>query len=295
VIKTFQKIIKNNPEQSEEAKKGELSIAKCYFKLGDVKEALKRFKLLVQKFPHDAVAQEALVWMGNHYIQIDDLKEAITHFEAFANDFPGSEKINLIRLQLGEAYRAHGELDKAIEMLKKVDDLNSREIYAKAQLAITEIFSSNLDSESTIQSYYRIIEKSPEFKRDAHVKIAEVYKNHKQYEKSIEEYLSALSASRELSTISNAEIQFYLADVYELFNNPKKAMEEYFKIPYLYPQEVSWNVKAYLRIARIYENNEQWPEAENIYDKIIKLNTEELKFAQERLEWIAENISDRNL
>ena len=47
--------------------------------------------------------------------------------------------------------------------------------------------------------------------------------------------------------------------------------------------------KSYLRIARIFEDNEQWDKAKIIYNKILKYETDESKFVQERLEWIEKN------
>ena len=40
-------------------------------------------------------------------------------------------------------------------------------LYAKASLAIADIFSRELDPASAVETYKNIIESSPEFKRDA--------------------------------------------------------------------------------------------------------------------------------
>ena len=51
----------------------------------------------------------------------------------------------------------------------------------------------------------------------------------------------------------------------------------------------AWDVKAYLRVAKIYEEGEDWEGARVTYQKIIQLNTPEAAFAQERLDWIKNN------
>ena len=43
-------------------------------------------------------------------------------------------------------------------------------------------------------------------------------------------------------------------------------------------------------MARIFEDQEQWDQAKLTYSKVIELNTVELKFAQERIDWIQQNI-----
>ena len=54
-----------------------------------------------------------------------------------------------------------------------------------------------------------------------------------------------------LGEVKEVELQFAIGDLYELSNQPDKAVEEYLKLAYLYPQETAWIVKAYLRAARI--------------------------------------------
>jgi len=43
-------------------------------------------------------------------------------------------------------------------------------------------------------------------------------------------------------------------------------------------------------MARIFEDNEQWDDAKITYTKILNFQTDESKFAQERLDWISEHI-----
>jgi hypothetical protein len=74
--------------------------------------------------------------------------------------------------------------------------------------------------------------------------------------------------------------------------NQLTAIENYLKIPYLYTNDKSWMIKAYLRVARIFENKEDWANAGTTYKKILELNTDEAKYAQERLDWISANTAD---
>ena len=54
--------------------------------------------------------------------------------------------------------------------------------------------------------------------------------------------------------------------------------------------DTTWIIKAYLRVAKIFENKENWQDARNIYDKIMEYQVDERTFAEERLEWIRYNI-----
>ena len=166
-------------------------------------------------------------------------------------------------------------------------------MFAKAELAIANIFAKEMDQTKALETYESIIKNSPEFKRDAYMKIAQEHKEQAEYEKAIPAYQEALGSPMNLSEVTNAELQFSIADSYEFLNRLDKAIEEYLKIPYLYSQEISWVVKSYLRIARLLEKQEKWEEAKTIYRKVIGLKTDEMKFAQERIEWIEENIKRR--
>ncbi|MBZ0166080.1 MAG: tetratricopeptide repeat protein, partial [Candidatus Omnitrophica bacterium] len=80
------------------------------------------------------------------------------------------------------------------------------------------------------------------------------------------------------------------ADTYQLLNESQKAIDEYLKVPYLYPDDKSWVVKSYLRIGRMFEDDEKWPEAISAYQKVIDLKTDEIKFARERVDWIKQFV-----
>ncbi len=290
-LKTFQEILKNYPEESTLIKNSELYIAECDYKTGNIQEALKKFQALTIKYPKSKVTQDALTWLGDHYLEASDFDNAIIHYERFIKEFPGSNTLGLIYYELGRAHQAKGEYDQSVSAFKRIDEKKTPEIHAKARLAIADIFSRDLDPDSTVETYQNIINTSPKFKRDAYVKIAEVYKKSGNYKQSVFSYRKALEADSATSERTSAELQFLIADTYQISHQHDRAVEEYLKISYLYPKDVSWVIKSYLRMARIFEDSEQWTEAKITYEKITKFEADESKFAQERLDWINENIN----
>ena len=285
----FERIITNYPNQSAMRKDAEVGIAKCFYNLGDSKEAVKRFKIIIYKYPKTEIAADAILWLADHYLEVSDFENAVLYYQQFINDFPGSEKISVAHLALGQAYQAQGAYDKALNQLKLIDDPSHKELYAKAKLAIADIFSKELDPDNAIVTYQNIAASCPDFKRDAYVKIAAIYKNNQKYDQAIEAYQNALNAEIGLSEFQNVQLQFDLADMYEQANKFDEASQAYLKIPYLYPKEISWSTKAYLRLGRIFEDKGDWENARTVYQKVIDLGTDEMKFAQERLEWIKTN------
>lgn len=289
-LKTFKTIVKNFPDQKSIVRKAEINIAKCFAETGKIKEALKKFKILLFKYPRTEIAQEALIWLGNHYLEKSDYMNAIAYYVQFTEMFPGSENIYLVYYELGQALHAQGEYGEAINTFKNITNKENPELFAKAQLAIADIFSQKFDGNSAMATYEDIIETSPEYKRDAYIKIAQLQKQNSLFQESLETYKKAKAADIGQTKVSDAECQFYIADTYELLNQKEKAVDEFLRIAYLYPDEVQWIIKGHLHVARIFEDKEKWEEAKIIYNKIIKYNTEKSVFAQERLEIVEENL-----
>jgi tetratricopeptide (TPR) repeat protein len=199
--------------------------------------------------------------------------------------FPDNSQLEQVHYELGQAYEIQGQLDRALEHYKKIS-VKDAVLVVKAQLAIAGILSKELDPQRAITAYENIIVANPDFAGDAYVRLGQLYRNAQNYEKEIEVYQKALKAKDEKGVINKAQLQFNLADTLELMSHTEEAIEQYFKIPHLYPQEIAWVVKAYLRVAKIYEEGKDWEGANVIYQKIIQLNAEESKYAQERLDWI---------
>ncbi len=289
-LKRFQSIIQIYPLETALIKNVEMGMARCYDKMGNVQEAIRRFVQIVTTYPQATIAQEALIWLGDHYLQQADYATAIGYYRKFIDDFPGSPRLSLVFYELGQAHQAKGEYSDALNFYQQIDNLAGGDLYARARLAIADIFAQELDTASAIATYRNIIAASSEFQRDAWGQLAEIYKKNGEYEKAIMAYQSALSASPGLGEWKDVALQFAIGDAYELLNKRDKALEEYLKISYLYPQETPWIVKAYLHVGRIFEDDEKWDEAKKIYQKITQLKTDELKFAQERVDWIDEHI-----
>ncbi|MFA5060219.1 MAG: tetratricopeptide repeat protein [Candidatus Omnitrophota bacterium] len=284
--KTFQKVIKGFPQETALTRDSELNLARCLFAQGDTKEALIKFKIVAYKYPQTDSALEALLWLGDYYLKASDLDNAVTYYTQILESFPGSEKNALAHFSLGQAYQAQGLFDKALNEYKFLKDSSDRELYAKAQLAIADIFAKETNPEAAVNSYNKVAANCPEFKRSAFVKIAEIYQNNRDYDNALKSYQSALGADIGLSNITSVELQFSIADLLETLNRSNEAVEAYFKVPYLYPNETHWISKAHLRIARIFEDDEDWENAKLIYKKIVDAGTDEVKFAQERIDWI---------
>ena len=287
----FQKIVKNFPQQKAIAQMVELYTGKSLFGMGKTKEAVDKFTSIPKQYPGTEAAAEALLWLGDHFLDDGVFPSAIKSYKEFLTAFPGHEKTSLATYELGQACQGAGQLEQALEYYKRITETPDKEIFAKAKLAIADIFSKDLDPDTAVATYLNIAKGVPEFKKEALLRVAGIYKSNKDYQKAISAYQEAIDSGKPLTNSDAASLQFELGDAYELLHDSTKAVETYLKIPYLYPQEKGWIIKAYLRLARIFEDGSQWDQATTIYNKVIVFNTDESKYAKERLDWIAANTT----
>ncbi|HOD12245.1 MAG TPA: tetratricopeptide repeat protein [Candidatus Omnitrophota bacterium] len=287
-MKTFRKIERVYPHDITLTQKVRFGIAKNLYEKGAIADALKEFKLIQYKYPKTAVALQALLWLGEYYTQTRDFQNAILYYEQVINDYLSDPDRAEAIFALGDIFYKKGDYDKALTYFKQITPLHGQSIYAKAKLAIADTFAQQLSPQVAVETYENIIKNSPEFSREAYLKMAEVYQRSDEKDKAIMAYYKALEAkqNQDIRTISDCEIRFAIADLLELSGKPKQAIDEYLKIPYLYPTEIKWIVKSYLRAARLFENKEDLASARTSYEKIMSYPVEERAFAQERIDRI---------
>ncbi|MDE1920734.1 MAG: tetratricopeptide repeat protein [Candidatus Omnitrophica bacterium] len=285
-LRYFQKILRLYPNNIDIAKNADIGIAKCRFNLGQTGEAVKRFKLVVYKYPKTDAQFDALLWLAQYYLKNADGHTAVEYYKAIIDNFPDSHQIDQVHYELGQAYELLGSSDQALEQYKDISTAD-KSLAGKTRLAMAGIIAKDFGTDRAAAAYENIIVSWPDYAGEAYLKLGRLYRDGQDYEKEMQVYQQALAAKQ--GVIDRARIQFNLADTLELMGRTDEAIAEYLKIPQSYPARRSWVVKAYLRIAKIYEGDHDWEGARVTYQKIIQLNPPEAAYAQERLDWIKNN------
>jgi TolA-binding protein len=91
-LKVFQKILRLYPNETDIAQNADIGIAKCQFQIGQYKEAIKRFKLIVYKYPKTDVGFEALLWLAQYYLKNADVDSSIDYYRSIIEGFSDSPK-----------------------------------------------------------------------------------------------------------------------------------------------------------------------------------------------------------
>jgi len=290
-IGVFERLKKDYPQNQDLVQKGDFEIANSLYLWGKDQDAVKKFKLMLYKYPKSAIALKTFLWLGDYYLKVKNFGLARRYLNGCLKDFPDSERVDEARYLLGMTFREEKRYAEALNEFRPIIENEKSKMSISASLAVADIFSETAKIDEATQLYQNIVAKYPQAARDAYVKLADLYRNGGYFSKAVETYQKALSLSAaDNSGVGNSQIQFKLAEAAEGAKDLNKAVENYLKIPYLYPQDSYWVVKSYLRVARIFEDRENWQEAKKIYEKVVKENAEESKFAAERLEWIKNNI-----
>ncbi|MFP4473560.1 MAG: tetratricopeptide repeat protein [Candidatus Omnitrophota bacterium] len=290
-LKLFRSLASEPSDQAWVTQTAELNIAKCLYRMGRVKEALRRFERIMTDFQGTDVHQTALIWLGDYFFEDNQYEKAAEYYTRFLDIFPGSDRSDLVLYDLGRVYQRQGDLQSALRSFNAVSEEN-KDISARAKLAVAEIFSQQVDTETALKTYRRIAEDIPDYKRDALLKIAEIARDERDYQASLQAYQSALDADKRSSHIPDEQLLFLIAENYESMRQWSSAIDHYMKAGYLARARAPWKVRAYLRAARIFQDQDQWSEAMALYDKVAAMEVDESKYAVEQLEEIRRQYPD---
>jgi TolA-binding protein len=288
----FKNIIRLYSQDIELVQKAEYEIADCFYQMGNEKEAMTRFKTLRSKYPDSSLTPQIIWWLGEYYYRHDDLELAHRYFSALIKDFPKSNLIANAYYAQGSIYNEEGRYLEAIENFQKVIEMGRADLSAQAAIVIADIYVKQDNPDLGLEAYKDILSKYPNLTGIIYPKIAGIYYNLGNYSQAVEFYRKGL----DLVPIKQiASVQLRIAESLEAQGKTPDAIEEYLKVPYLYADSQALAVKALLRVGQIYEAKEEFKEAQDIYEKVISLNTEEAKYAQERIDWIKKNALPGNL
>lgn len=285
-IEVFKDIARSYAQNTETAQKAEYEIADCYYQMGNETEAMARFKALRSKYPDSRLTAEVIWWLGEYYYRHNDPALARRYFTSIVSDFPDSNLVVSAYYALASTYQDESEYQQAIDNLKKVIELDSSDLAAAAAVGIADIYVKQNRPDMALATYKDALSRHANLGYIIYPKIADVYAKIKEYAQALEFY----QKSMELVPVKEMSlIQFKIAETKEAQGNTKGAIEDYLKVTYLYSDNSELSVKALLRIGAIYEDQDNFKEALTAYRRVISMNTQEAKYAQERIDWIKKN------
>ncbi|MCF7876802.1 MAG: tetratricopeptide repeat protein [Candidatus Omnitrophica bacterium] len=300
---------------------GKYLYAKCLFNQKKYKQSLEIFSQIIAKYKNLPVSELAYIDTGIAYLNLEEFDKAKNIFNKFLKNYPDSEYTNSVNFYLGGIYEKERKFQEAEKYYKMVaknpdntltnqeallalghlawskKDLDKAEEYfkkamaqptslgLKSKLYLAKIYQQKQKNKIALELYQELINSQTEIAKIALLNKAFLLKETKKYQKAIKAFKQALE-----NGLDSAKIRFALGVCLEKKELNQEAIQQYFKLIYTYPetnqdsQQINYKIKAYFRIAKIYENRNDRDLAGKIYQKIIDLGIKESKIAKIRLE-----------
>ena len=137
-IQAFQDVINRFPN-TKEADRALLKIANAYYNLGDKEKARQIYQEYIQKHANTPEAIEAAYQLALLEMKGND-QNVTQQIEEFIKKYPNYPFINLLLVQLADAYAQKGDYEKAKQLYKRVIEKEvSESEYALYKLAYVEL------------------------------------------------------------------------------------------------------------------------------------------------------------
>jgi TolA-binding protein len=285
-IETFKNVIRNYSHDVDLVQKSEYEIADCYYRLGNEQEAMNRFNSLRAKYPDSKLAAEIVWWLGQYNYVHNNPTVAKRYFSSLIQDFPKSELITDAYYALGSISTEDAKYEEALEYFQKVLELDKSDLAGQAAVAIADIYIKQDKSGSAVQAYKGVVDRYPHLANVIYPKVGDLFFKNGNFDDALAYYKKSLEV---VPLKDTAEIQFKIGETLQSQSRIPDAIEEYLKVAYLYSENKDYAAKALLRVAKIYEDSDNFQEAQAVYKKLVSLEVPESKYAQERIEEILKN------
>ena len=233
--------------------------------------AEKLFDNVRRKYKRTDYAPKAELSLGKLYkIQNKDEK-ALDILTAIPQKYPNSEIAALAYVNLGDYYIAEKQPPNAISMYKKALEVPQigtlKPLAMRKLIGAYEIFGMSDQQLALIREFIRLY---PQDKSifDMKLKIGIIYKDTKEYAQAIALFDELLVQA---DPENEAEVQFRLAECYEMTGQFERAISEFLKVKYIAKQtKLPWGTTAQYLAALLYKKQSQYPEAKQLLQKIIQ-------------------------
>jgi len=218
--------------------------------LGRVNEAIEAFKDIVRLYPQDKdILQKAEYQIADCYFKIGQENEALNRFKLLRTKYPDSNFAPLVMFWLGQYYYRANDLNLSRRYFTSLTrDFPDNPLSLESLITLGDICYKQQDFENAKSFYYtRIQSAQAKEPADLRFKLAQTLEANSEFDPAIQQYLVAADLSA---------------------------------------GEPDFMARSLLRAAKIYEDRGNFKEALVIYKKVAEKETQEAKFAQEKIDFL---------
>ena len=262
-----------------------IDMGNVYLNLSLFDKAKKVWKDFLAQYPHSQYAASVALYLGGVCEKEENYFEAEEYYKKVVNEYKDSSSAQEALLSLGHLYWNRGNLEKAQSYFQRLSKRRTP-LALKGKLYLAKILFQKEEFQKALKLYDELIESTSPISRVALAEKAFLLKEMKDYHQAITVFQRAIAEN-----IDNPELRFTLGLCLEKVDRGQDAIEEYFKVIYAFSDQgdsmnsnsTNYGVKAYFRIARVYEKIGKEKEAKKAYQKIIDLGVKEANIAEARL------------
>ncbi|MBN3041291.1 MAG: tetratricopeptide repeat protein, partial [Candidatus Omnitrophica bacterium] len=289
-LENFNKIQKDFPE-SEVKEFVYIDIGNVYFNQEDYEQAKKTWKSFLELYPDSEYRPSVMLYLGGLHEKEAEYIEAEKYYLRVADHYSKETWGKEALLSLGHLYWAMGNLDKAEEYFRKLSQ-GYTPLALKGKLYLAEVLSVKGQYIVAIDIYDQLIKSDSSIAQLALANKANLLKEMKKYHQAVTVYEQAIEKG-----VDTPDLVFNYGTCLEKVGRNTDAVEAYLKIVYMFSgskgeQEIEdtqhFKTRSYFRIARIYEKENNFPEAKKIYAKIVESGVKEAKIAEARIKELEE-------
>ena len=328
---TYAKIIKLYSD-SPLADYAQYQLASMQLKRLDYGAAIVSFKSMLKKYPFSKFSSDALYALGTAYFQQADYIRSCEIFLKFRDEFKDSPLRGQALYMLGVSFISLGRVNEALSVFMHISKLDSldMELLQKVEYEIADCYYK-LGQESEAVSRFKLLRaKYPNSKltpnimwwlgqyyyrsndlnlarrylgsltvdfpdsqliADAFYVIGLTFSDENKFEQAVNNFKKAIKLA---TPVQLADIRFNLAETLEANSESEAAIQQYLLVADFYMQAPQLFVRSLLRVAKLYEEKENFKEALKIYKRIIEKEPLALEagYVQERIDWIKENTKN---
>ena len=259
-----------------------INIIQSYYLLSDFSRAIRQARNFLRLFTHSPKRSFIYLYLGRIYQHQAVFDKAEYFYEKVLEGHKASSAYREAVFSLGVLYMQKGFLSQAQSYFKMLDNGNGS-LSFKAKLYLGDIYLQQDKKEKALDIYKKLAIGKSKIVHLALAKEAFLLED-------MDEYSQAVKVFREVLTRygDSARIRFALGLSLEKINRINEAIAEYLKIIYNF-NIVGDKVKAYFRLAKIYERKRDFIKAKDMYQKIIATGRNEAKVARLRLNNLTSN------
>jgi len=244
----------------------------------------------------EASVEEAAFRQAALKIYQDQREEGLKDLEKILDEDPATPFADEINLYLGEELWRQSRCDLALARLKGLDLSQGGPERTARILFMTGDCEGKLGhTQEMVQTFSRLVINYPgstSFVAERY-EVGMALKQAKEYDLAITAFEQALEQEEDRAVL--AEAQYWIGECYQAQGDDHRAITEFMKVSYLYPEQAIWSTSAKYQAATILERLGQYQEAVRLYEMVVKefQGSDMEAFAKQKLEAARQKLGGR--